>query len=191
MIPKFDNFKAKKSNNNAREILPAGGYVCKILKAELEEYSWGQKLVLSFDITEGEHKDHFRADYANQSEDSKRWRGVWRLNLPSGDGSQQDTWKQNAVNNLAAVLEESNPGYTWDWDETHLKNKAIGVLFREFEWELNGNSGISTEAYSCTDLDSVRCGKYRIAKRRPLRQRIETAVAVPQPAAADEDDLPF
>ena len=49
MIPRFNNFEAKKSASG-REILPAGGYVCKILKGEVQTFDWGAKLILSFDI---------------------------------------------------------------------------------------------------------------------------------------------
>lgn len=189
MIPRFNNFEAKKSANGGREILPAGGYVCKILKAEVQTFEWGNKLVLSFDISEGEFKDFFKTDYNSQPDDRKKWRGVWRINLPSGDGSQQDTWKQNAINNLAACMQDSNPGYVWDWDETKLKGKALGILFREFEWEMEDRSGVSTEAYSCTDIDSVRAGKFKIGKRRELKHRA-TAPAVADPVV-DDSDLPF
>lgn len=189
MIPRFNNFEAKKSASGGREILPAGGYVCKILKAEVQTYEWGNKLVLSFDISEGEQKDFFKIDYNNQPDDRKKWRGVWRINLPSGDGSQQDVWKQNAINNLAACLQDSNPGYVWDWDETKLKGKALGILFREFEWEMEDRSGVSTEAYSCTDVDSVRAGKFKIGKRRELKHKA-TAPAVADPVV-DDSDLPF
>lgn len=187
MLPKFDNFKSQKIRN-AREILPAGGYVCKILKAETLTTDWGMKLVLSFDITEGEFTNFFKTDYNDQPEDRKKWRGVWRINYPTGDGSEQDTWKQKTINNLAACLEESNPGFAWDWDETKLKGKAIGILFREFDWEMDGRSGTSTEAHSCTDVESIRAGKFRIGKKRALRN---TAPAAAPDHAADDDDLPF
>ena len=189
MIPRYNNFEAKKSASGGREILPAGGYVCKILKAEVQTYDWGNKLVLSFDISEGEQKDFFKADYNNQPDDRKKWRGVWRINLPSGDGSQQDTWKQNAINNLAACLQDSNAGYVWDWDETKLKNKSLGILFREFEWEMQDRSGVSTEAYNCTDIDSVRAGKYKIAKRRALKKQAQAATTTTDDDV--DDDLPF
>lgn len=188
MIPRYNNFEAKKSASGGREILPAGGYVCKILKAEVQTFEWGNKLVLSFDISEGEFKDFFKTDYNSQPDDRKKWRGVWRINLPSGDGSQQDTWKQNAINNLAACLQDSNAGYVWDWDEAKLKGKALGILFREFEWEMEDRNGVSTEAYSCTDIDSVRVGKFKIAKRRELKHK----ATVPAPApVTDDSDLPF
>ena len=188
MIPRFDNFNKRKTSGS-REILPAGGYVCKIHKAEVIPDQWGGKLVLSVDISEGEFIEFFRKDYANQSEDNKKWRGNWRINLPSGDGSQQDTWKQNTINNLAACLEESNAGYTWDWDETKLKGKSLGILFREFEWEMQDRSGVSTEAYNCTDIDSVRAGKYKIAKRRALKKQAQATTAATDDDV--DDDLPF
>lgn len=189
MIPRFNNFEAKKSASS-RETLPAGGYVCKILKAEVQTYDWGSQLVLSFDISEGEYKDFFKTDYNSQPEDRKKWRGVWRrINIPTNDGSQEDTWRQNKINNLAACLQDSNPGYVWDWDETKLKGKALGILFREFEWEMEDRSGVSTEAYSCTDIDSVRAGKFKIGKRRELKHKA-TAPAVADPVV-DDSDLPF
>ena len=67
MIPRFNNFEAKKSASGGREILPAGGYVCKILKGEVLSYDWGAKLILSFDITEGEFKDFFKTGSATDN----------------------------------------------------------------------------------------------------------------------------
>ena len=49
----FNGLEIKKSAG-ASEPLPAGGYVAKILNAKVEEYSWGEVLVISFDIAEGE-----------------------------------------------------------------------------------------------------------------------------------------
>lgn len=189
MIPRFNNFEAKKSASG-REILPAGGYVCKILKGEVQTFDWGAKLILSFDITEGEFKDFFKTDYSSQPEDRKKWRGTWRITLPTDDGSQQDTWRQNDIKNLAACLQDSNPGYVWDWDETKLKGKTLGILFREFEWEIEGRSGVSTEAYSCTDVDSAREGKFKIKKRRELKRKSEPTATAAAPLEVD-DDLPF
>jgi len=190
MIPKYKGFEKKKFSS-AREILPAGGYVGKILKAEVMQYSWGNQLKISFDITEGDFTDFFRRDWDNNTNEDRKWRGVLKLTLPTGDGTEQDGWKINAVNNLAASLEESNSGYTWDWDETKLKGKLLGFLVREFEWSMNGNFGVSTEASSCTDVESIRKGKFKIPKMRKLKAEQNTASAQSQDSITDPDDLPF
>ena len=51
----FNGLEIKKSVG-ASDPLPAGGYVANILNAKVEEYSWGEVLVISFDIAEGEYK---------------------------------------------------------------------------------------------------------------------------------------
>lgn len=191
MIPQYKGFEKKKFSGS-REILPAGGYVGKILKAEVMQYSWGNRLQISYDITEGDFKNFFKHDWDNNQNEDRKWRGVLKLNLPSGDGSQQDSWKVNAINNLAASLEDSNPGYTWDWDEAKLKGKALGFLVRDFEWEINGRTGWSTEASSCTDVDSIREGKFKVPKPRPLKDtQAAPATTMSGTAIDDPDDLPF
>ena len=189
MIPKYNGFESKKFSS-AREILPAGGYVGKILKAEVVSFSWGKQLQISFDITEGDYKNFFKKDWEANTNENKKWRGVLKLTLPTGDGSEQDGWKVNSINNLAASLEESNSGYSWDWDETKLKGKALGFLVREFEWAMDGRTGVSTEASSCTDVESIRSGKFRIPKMRKLKADQNT-LAHTQDAIDDPDDLPF
>ena len=57
----FNGFEAKKAAG-ARELLPAGGYVAKILNAEEVSYDWGNVLLISFDIIEGPFKDFFATD---------------------------------------------------------------------------------------------------------------------------------
>ena len=57
-MKEFNGLEIKKSVG-ASEPLPAGGYVAKILNAKEEEYSWGEVLVISFDIAEGAYKDFF------------------------------------------------------------------------------------------------------------------------------------
>lgn len=187
MIPQYKGFEKKKFSS-AREILPAGGYVGKILKAEVMQCSWGNQLQIKFDITEGEYKDFFRHDWDNNTNEDRKWRGVLKLPLPTDD--EQDGWKRKIINNLAASLEESNSGYTWDWDETKLKGKLLGFLVREFEWSMNGNFGVSTEASSCTDVESIRNGKFKIPKMRKLKAEQNTA-SQSQDSITDPDDLPF
>ena len=191
MIPKYDDFKATKMGTG-REILPAGGYVGEIKKAEVLKYSWGSKLVIAYDITEGEYAGFFMKDWQNNPNDDKKWRGNLSMTLPMEDGSEQDVWKKRAIGNLAASLEESNPGYHWDWDENKLKGKKLGFLVREREWEMNGKTGWTTEASSCTDVETIRSGKFRVPKAKTLPKSSAPASAlISDYSAVDDSDLPF
>ena len=190
MIPKYNDFKSAKIGTG-REILPAGGYVGEIKKAEVLKYSWGSKLVIAYDITEGEFTGFFMRDWQNNPNDDKKWRGNLSLTLPTDDGTEQDAWKKRAINNLAASLEESNSGYHWDWDEAKLKGKKLGFLVRDREWELDGRTGWTTEACSCTDVESIRSGKFRMPKAKTLSKTSAPAAPAIDYSTADDSDLPF
>ena len=51
-MKQFNGFKPEKPA--VREVLPAGGYVLKIMNAEEQEYTWGSVIVVSFDVAEGD-----------------------------------------------------------------------------------------------------------------------------------------
>jgi len=190
MIKKYGGYEAKKSGG-AREILPAGGYVGRIISAKVEETQYGDKLIVAFDIAEGDYREFFKRDFDGNSNEDKKWRGVYRLNIPADDGSEYDEFRKRSFNNFAFALEDSNSGYTFDWDETKLKGKLFGVLFRNKEWAFNGRSGWTTEACSATDIKSIREGKFRVPKDKPLGG----ATVAPGTTAAEDaesgDDLPF
>ena len=46
----------------------------------------------------------------------------------------------------------------------------FGVLFRNKEWEMNGRTGWTTEACSAIDAQSVRDGKLKMPKDKPLKK---------------------
>ena len=191
-MKKFNDYETTQSYSNS-EKLPVGGYVLKVANVRYEEGQNGNsdRIQLMFDIAEGEQKDFFRKQYDSQTSEDKKWKRTVAIYVPKDDGTEQDGWKVNAVNNLAASLEESNSGYTWDWDETKLKGKFLGFLVREFEWSMNGNFGVSTEASSCTDVESIRNGKFKIPKMRKLKAEQNTASTQSQDSITDPDDLPF
>ena len=173
-----------------RETLPAGGYVCQILSAKVEEADWGDTLVIAHDVCEGEFEGIFKRDYDNNDREDKKWRGTFRLRLPKDDGSEQDAWKKRSLGNTIWALEQSNPGFSWDWDEKKLKGKKIGLLYRNKEWEMNGRTGWTTEAISAESIDNIREGKFRTPKPYALRNK-ETAPAQTAAAVEDDSDLPF
>ena len=176
----------------ASDPLPAGGYVAKILDAEEKEYSWGSVLVISFDILEGEFKDFFKQNYKANTREDKKWKGVYRLTVPQESNQWYDSQKRT-FGNAIACIEESNNGYHWNWDEKTFKGKTVGVLFRNFEYDVEGNTGWSTECYSLASVEDIREGNFRMPKDKPLKKK---AVAMPVAPAInfekiDDEDLPF
>lgn len=185
-MKKFD-VEIKKATT--RQHLPAGGYVAKILNAEEVSYDWGNVLLISFDIAEGDNKDHFANDYRNQDREDKKWRGTYRLRIPLDDGSERDRWSKRTFGNAIWAIEDSNSGYHWDWNEVELKGKFIGVLFRDREWEMNGRTGWSTECCALTSVSDIHSGNFKMPKAKSLDG--SKSSAAPLHEVEDDEDLPF
>lgn len=186
----FNGLEIKKSAT-AGEPLPAGGYVAKILNAKVEAYSWGEVLVISFDIADGDYKDFFANQYKENTREDKKWKGNFRLTVPS-EGNQYFDSQKRQFGNALACIEESNPGYHWDWNESALKGKMVGVLFRNFEYDINGRQGWSTECCTFVSAEDVRSGNFKMPKDKPLKNK--TASSSPDsfvPLDDNESELPF
>lgn len=163
-------------NTGAREQLPPGGYIARITKAyqkhrENGRGSWDQ-LVIEFDICEGEYMGFFQRDADNNTYDPGKWRGVFRLTIPKGDEfDDRDVANQRKFNNLIYALEDSNRGYRFDGDELLMRGKVIGVIFGNQEWEMDGNTGWSTQCFGVDSAANIREGNYTMPKDRPLRKK--------------------
>ena len=191
MIKSYNGFKPERTT--ARETLPAGGYVAKIMDATVINYDWGDVLKVDFDIAEGEHKGFFAADYRNNTNADKKWRGTYRINIPNESNQYFDS-QRKSFNNFIACLEETNNGFHWAWDETALKGKGIGVLFRNKEWEYNGSTGWTTECCAVTTAKDVREGNFKMPKDKPLKAKAANTGAYSKTAFTpvdDDADLPF
>ena len=191
MIKSYNGFKPERTT--ARETLPAGGYVAKIMDATVISYDWGDVLKVDFDIAEGEYKGFFATDYRNNTNDDKKWRGTYRINIPNESNQYFDS-QRKSFNNLIACLEETNSGFHFDWDESKLKGKGIGVLFRNKEWEYNGSTGWTTECCAVTTAKDIREGNFKMPKDKPLKAKAANSGAYSETAFApvdDDADLPF
>lgn len=167
----------KKPNNwenvqvfSERQKLPVGAYVCKIKNAVVKNDGYGDQLCILFDIVDGEYAGFYDADYkANQRED-KKWKGVLRYWLPRDDGSEKDEWTKSSFKGLITSIENSNRGYTWNWDERTLAGKEIGIIFRNEEWEYKGKTGWTARPFRATSVGSVEDCNYTIPKDKPLKK---------------------
>ena len=179
-----------------RRQLPKGGYICKIMDAVERTYQSRDgrefsKFEISVDIVDGMYKGFFAEDYRGQTYEDKKWRGVLRVYIPTDDGSEKDEYTLRRLRTITNAIEDSNPGYHWDWDVKSLKDKQVGAIFRNEEWEYQGKKGFSTQCSTFTGIDKIRSGDFTIPKDRLLTQSIWSKGYTPVDTASDDDDLPF
>ena len=152
-----------------RAKLPVGAYVCKVKQVGIQANQSGDQLAILYDIVEGEHKDFYARDFQQNTNPEKKWRGVIRVWLPKDDGSERDETTKRLFKGMVTAFEDSNPGFHWNWDESQLVNKTIGILYRNEEWEYNGKSGWNVKPLRCMSAGKVRSGDYTLPKDKPLR----------------------
>lgn len=167
-MKKFGGYDEAKKNAqySASEKLPAGAYVARIMGVRYEAGEDGKsdRIAVQFDIEEGEFKNFFKNQYdANTSED-KKWKGRATVYVPTDDGSERDGWTKNAFAKWTNSLEDSNPGYAWDWDENKWKGKLIGLVFRNAGTVIEGREVTYTEVAFPIDIKTVKDGKAPEAK---------------------------
>lgn len=119
------------------EKLPAGiGVILDIKNVKYREGAvseqtgerYSDTIVLAVDIAEGEYKDFYKRKFDADTSEDKKWKGTIRIYVPKDDGSEKDGWTQNRFRTVVQAIEDSNPGYSWDWDETKWKGKKLGCL---------------------------------------------------------------
>lgn len=161
-IKRFGDFEKTQGYGDFQP-LPRGGYVMRINGATVHENSVGQYVKVSADIAEGEYQGYFNRDYQNQQSEDKKWHCNYLLSVPNDDGSEQDGWTKRRFKTFTDALEDSNPGYHFDWDESKFKGLLIGGLFNEREYEKSdGSIGRATNFAQVTSVDRIRSGNYKI-----------------------------
>ena len=122
--------------NNFPERLKLGGHICKVLEVKTESFTSPkdgktyEQLIIKFDI---ESPDEQAGFYANKfSEDASKdalnakWKGFHRISIPT-DSSEE--FIKSRFKAFTTSVEESNPGYKWNWEENTLIGKVFGGVF--------------------------------------------------------------
>lgn len=116
--------------------LSIGAYECIIKKAEVHKNQDTQKesFKVEIDIATGDYKDYFQKRYDNNTNSNKKWdNNATRYLAFQGDNASY-------FKGFITCVENSNIGYTWDWDETKLKGKKICGVFQYEEYEKQDGS---------------------------------------------------
>lgn len=191
MIQRFGDYETTQAYGDFQK-LPKGGYELKIYNVKQESGNYGAYLVISFDIEAGDYYHYYAKDYKNQQSEEKKWRGKYLLNVPNDDGSDKDNWTKRRFKTFTTALEDSNPGYHFDWDEQKFKNKVIGGLFNEREFEAsNGEVKRATNLAAVCSIEKIRSGDYTIPEDKLLKKATaSTSGFMDIPEGAGEE-LPF
>lgn len=178
MIKRPNNWNEVKEATD-RQKLPLGAYVCRVIKAAVQQTDFGEQLYILFDIAEGDFKGYFDNEYKNNIMTNRKWKGVLRQWLPKDDGSDKDEWTKSCLKSMTAAFEKSNAGYLWNWEESTLVGRTIGIVFRNEEWEYENKTGWTMKPFKVIDVNAVRAGKFTLPKDKPLKKSADIGYSSP------------
>ena len=150
-IENWDSIEAKGMEDFKN--LPIGAYECIIKDARINhnEENGKDTLKISIDIASGEYKDYFLKSYENDTRIDKKWNNN-AVKYLAFEGDNVSYFK-----GFITCVENSNPGYTWDWNEIKLKDKKIcGVFLYEEYQKQDGTHGIKVRLNKFRSLDKMK-----------------------------------
>ena len=177
------------------KVLPADGYVCRILKAEETTSKTGRDMLkIAFDIDEGEYAGYFRdlfnerkAAAENPKDVSWPFNGTkWILFLDNEGKTNRD------FKSFCTALQDSGTN-VWKLDDTFdisvLKDARIGIVFRKEQHEYNNVTSWRTVPFRFRSVASIQSGDYNVPEDKPLVKASDLENI--DSFSAAEDDIPF
>lgn len=156
IIKDFDKVEAKGMDDFRG--LPIGAYECVIKDAGINhnEQSGKDTFKVSVDIASGEYKDYFQKMYESDTRIDRKWNNnAVRYLAFTGDNVAY-------FKGFLTVIENSNIGYKWDWDETKLKGKKVCGVFQYEEYEKqDGTKALKVRLTKFRSLDKL--GKIEVS----------------------------
>ena len=166
------------------EQLPAGPYIGKIKNVKIDGVEPDQVLILRLDVSEGEHTGYFtnrfiKDDERYKSGDSKfapKYKGDLRIRIPNPDNKKALYPESDLAtfNDAIWCIEESNPGFHWEWDEKALIGLTVGFSMRKGTY--NGNW--FTRIEKLESVPEVRMGN--VAVMEPKVPKSNASAADPE-----------
>lgn len=152
-MKKYEGYEKAEAYTGEYETLEPGGYICKILKVEAEDKEYGTLLRIGFDIHEGEHKGFYKRLFDRQKEKrpDAKWPGMYYQTVKGED--------LRFFKGFITAIENSNPGFTWDWDEKKLVGKLFGGVFGQEEYmDKAGNIRLLTKCRFIRSIEQIKKG---------------------------------
>lgn len=185
------NYDRAAAYDGSFERLPAGGYVCRIMKAWVETTMNGsEQLVLALEIAEGNYAGFIKRQFDSRKANNPKavWPCLFKQFALGTDGQTNPFFK-----GMLKSIEESNAGYAWNWQEETLANKMIGMIFREEEFEASDGSVKTTVRPAFPrSVQRIRNG-VEVPEIRRLNKPMSNANAMQNAGftPVEDDGLPF
>ena len=144
----MDDFKA----------LPIGAYECKIINAveNHNEQSGKTTLKVMVDIASGEYKDYFKKRYDSNTAIDRKWDNNATKFL-AFEGENTSFFK-----GFITIVENSNIGYKWNWEESTLRDKKLVGVFQYEQYEKqDGTKELKVRLTKFRSLDKL--GKIEVS----------------------------
>ena len=132
--------------------LPIGKYECVIKEAGIytSEQSGKKSFRVAVDIANGEFKDYYKNRFESNPNMDKKWDNN-AVRYLAYEGENASYFK-----GFITSVENSNPNYKWDWDETKLIGKKICGVFQYEEYEnQEGKRGIKVRLSKFRSMDKI------------------------------------
>ena len=182
VIENYENIQAS-SGEFARP--GNGGYILEIVNVTdvpyNEQTGKGDYLRIDYDIASGEFKGYYTA------QNERFGGGKWFANVIK-------SYKEKALGmfkHFTNCVEESNPGFKWNWQENKLIGCRFGATLQEEEYEKNdGSIGTRLIVKDIKTVKQIMDGDFKVPATKKLER---TAAPVNGFAELKDDtsDLPF
>ena len=133
--------------------LPIGAYECVIVGAGIHksEQSGKESFKVAVDIASGDYKDYFKKRYENNNNSDKKWDNN-SVRYLAFEGDNASYFK-----GFITSVENSNPGYKWNWEEGTLKGKKICGVYQYEEYEKqDGSKAVKVRLSKFRSLDKMK-----------------------------------
>ena len=150
IIKDFDKVEAKGMDDF--KSLPIGAYECVIKEAGIHknEQTGKESFKVAVDIATGDYKGYYQKRYDNNTNSNKKWdNNATRYLAFEGDNVAY-------FKGFITCVENSNVGYTWNWDEKTLVGKKVCGVFQYEEYEKqDGTKAVKVRLNKFRSLDKL------------------------------------
>lgn len=178
------------------KILPAGGYICRIMKAEETTSKKGQPMLkVAFDICDGEYTGYFMDQFRDRKAAAElpnevKWpfSGTKWIMFYDTEGKTNRDFKA-----FCTALEESGTKVWKDdvLEAAWLKDAQVGIIFRREEHEYMNQTSWRTVPFRFTAVKNIESGTFKVPDDKPLPELNYSGFDQVDSFSAAEDDIPF